>query len=67
MMEKYYSLKDAAKMLDISPRTIRRIIDREDIKAHMIGKRIRLTESQINAMIKKWSPTKIIVDELLHK
>ena len=66
-MEKYYSLKEAAKMLDISARTIRRIIDREDIKAHMIGKRIRFTESQIKSMIKKWSSTRIIVDELLHK
>ena len=54
-------------MLDISTRTIRRIIDREDIKAHMIGKRIRFTESQIKSMIKKWSPTRIIVEELLNK
>lgn len=66
-MDKYYSLKEAAKMLSISTRTMRRIIEREGIKAHLIGKRIRLSESQIKSVIKKWLPTATIVDEMMHQ
>ena len=64
-MERLYSLKTAAEMLDISVRTLRRIIERENIEVTQVGNRIRLSESQVKSMIKPQKPAKTIVDELL--
>ena len=65
-MEKLYSLKTAAEMLDISIRTLRRIIEREYIKVTQVGYRIRLSESQVKSMIKPQKPAKVLVDEMLN-
>ncbi|MCH8872912.1 helix-turn-helix domain-containing protein [candidate division KSB1 bacterium] len=65
-MEKLYSLKTAAEMLDISIRTLRRIIENEDIEVYQVGTRLRLSESQIKSMIKPQKSAKTVVDELLN-
>ena len=65
-MEKLYSLKTAAEMLDISIRTLRRIIENEDIEVYQVGTRLKLSESQIKSMIKPQKSAKTVVDELLN-
>ena len=65
-MERFYSLKSAAEMLDISIRTMRRIVENERIEVYKVGRRIRLSESQLKSMIKLQKPVKDIVDEILN-
>ena len=65
-MERFYSLKSAADMLDISIRTMRRIVKNERIEVYKVGRRIRLSESQLESMIKLQKPVKTIVDEILN-
>ena len=65
-MERFYSLKSAAELLDISIRTMRRIVESERIEVYKVGRRIRLSESQIKSMIKLQKPVKDIVDEMLN-
>ena len=65
-MERFYSLKRAAEMLDISIRTMRRIVKNERIEVYKVGRRIRLSESQLKSMIKLQKPVKTIVDEILN-
>ena len=65
-MERLYSLKTAAEMLDISIRTLRRIIENEDIDVFQVGTRLRLSESQVKSMIKPQKSAKTVVDEILN-
>ena len=65
-MERFYSLKSAAEILDISIRTMRRIVENERIEVYKVGRRIRLSESQLESMIKLQKPVKTIVDEILN-
>ena len=65
-MERFYSLKTAADKLDISIRTLRRIIENEDIEVYLVGNRLRLSESQVKSMIKPQKSAKTIVDEILN-
>ena len=65
-MERLYSLKTAAEMLDISIRTLRRIIENEEIQVYQVGTRLRLSESQVKSMIKPQKPAKTVVDEILN-
>ena len=65
-MEKLYSLKTTAEMLDISVRTLRRIIEKEGIEVYQVGTRLRLLESQIKSMIKPQKSAKTFVDEMFN-
>ena len=65
-MERLYSLKTAAEMLDISVRTLRRLIDKDGIEVYQVGSRLRLSESQVKSMIKPQKSAKTIVDEILN-
>jgi len=65
-MERLYSLITAAEMLDISVRTLRRIIENEEIEVYQVGTRLRLSESQVKSMIKPQKSAKTVVDELLN-
>ena len=65
-MERLYSLITAAEMLDISVRTLRRIIEKEGIEVYQVGKRTRLSESQVKSMIKPQKSVKTVVDEILN-
>ena len=66
MVENFYSLKKTAKMLDVSIRTLRRIIESDGIEVYQVGNRIRLSETQIKSMIKPQKSAKTIVDLLLN-
>ena len=65
-MERFYSLISAAELLDVSVRTLRRIVKSERIEVYKVGRRIRLSESQLKSMIKLQKPVKDIVDEILN-
>ena len=65
-MERLYRLKSAADLLDISVRTLRRIIERENIEVTQVGTRIRLSESQVKSMIKPQKSAKTVVDEMFN-
>ena len=65
-MERLYKLKTAAEMLDISVRTLRRIIEKEGIEVYQVGTRLRLSESQVKSMIKPQKSAKTVVDEILN-
>lgn len=47
-----FTIKQAAKHLDTSTRTIRRWIDAGDLIAHRIGRGYRISESDLLAFIK---------------
>ena len=65
-MERLYRLRSAADLLDISVRTLRRIIERENIEVTQVGTRIRLSESQVKSMIKPQKSAMSVVDEILN-
>ena len=65
-MERLYRLKSAADLLDISVRTLRRIIERENIEVTQVGTRIRLSESQVKSMIKPQKSAMSVVDEMFN-
>lgn len=46
-----YSLKSAANLLDISVKTLRRLIKDEDIQTFRVGQSIRLNESDVKQLV----------------
>ena len=64
-VENFYSLKSAASILDISTKTLRRIIESEEIEVYKVGRRLRLSETQLISMAKRQKPAKAIVEDLL--
>ena len=65
ILESFYSLKTSADILDISIRTLRRIIKNEEIDVYQVGNRIRLSETQIKSIAKRQEPIKDLVDRIL--
>jgi excisionase family DNA binding protein len=61
-MEQLISLPKAAKRLDISVRTIKRIIHNKGIETYCVGKRIRIRESDLKYL----APLTIQIDDLLN-
>lgn len=51
-MEQLYSLQSAAKKLDVSVRTVRRLIVRPDINFKRVGTRIRIPESELSKLVR---------------
>ena len=52
-MEQMYSLKTAADLLDVSVKTVRRLIHRFSIPTYTVGRRIRLKKSDLEIIIIK--------------
>lgn len=53
-MEQLYSLKSAAKKLDVSKRTIQRLIkQRPDIEKYKVGSSVRIKESDLKKLVVK--------------
>ncbi len=46
-----YSLQSAAKKLDVSVRTVRRLIKKHGINISRVGKNIRISESELQELI----------------
>jgi len=52
-MEQMYSLKSAASLLEVSVKTVRRLIHRHNIPTYTVGRRIRLKKSDLEQIIIK--------------
>ncbi|MBT4034825.1 MAG: helix-turn-helix domain-containing protein [Candidatus Marinimicrobia bacterium] len=50
-MEQMYSLKSAAKLLDISVKTLRRLLGDSNIQIFRVGQSIRLKESDLKQLV----------------
>ncbi len=49
----FYSVTETAKFLKVSPRTVRRWIEKGDLTAHRFGRQIRITDSDLMAFIRQ--------------
>jgi len=45
--ERFLSVAEVAVRLDVSPKTVRRMIDRGDLRAHRIGRLVRVGERSL--------------------
>jgi len=52
-MEQMYSLKTAADLLDVSVKTVRRLIHQFNIPTYIVGSRIRIKKSDLDKTIIK--------------
>ena len=67
MLEQHYSINSAAKLLDVSSKTIRRESKRKDLKILRVSGRIRIPESEVSKiLVNKISPGDY-ADEILSK
>ena len=48
-----YSVAETAKFLKVSPRTVRRWIEKGDLTAHRFGRQIRITDSDLVTFIRQ--------------
>jgi len=60
-MEQLYSLKSAAALLDVSVKTLRRLVRENNIQVYRVGTGIRIKESELKNLVKE-VPT---LDEIL--
>ncbi len=51
MQEQVYSIDEAAKLLKVNPMTIRRMIQRGEIRASKVGKQYRIPRSEIDKFL----------------
>ena len=58
-MEQMYSLQTAAKLLDVSVKTLRRLVHKHEIKTYRIGNRIRISQADLERLTQ---PVKSIND-----
>ena len=50
-MEQMYSLKSAAQLLEVSVRTVRRLLHQHQIQVYRVGGNIRLKESDLELLL----------------
>ncbi len=55
MAEKFYTVEDVARILQISVSTVRKLINDGDLRSIRIGKQIRVPESALNEYIERQS------------
>ncbi len=48
-----YPVTEIAKLLKVSPRTVRRWIEKGDLTAHRFGRQIRITDSDLVTFIRQ--------------
>jgi excisionase family DNA binding protein len=48
---KFYSIDEVAELLGVSPRTVRRAIERKELIAHKLGRAVRIAETDLKAFI----------------
>ena len=51
IMEQMYSLKSAAQLLEVSVRTVRRLLHQHQIRVYRVGGNIRLKESDLRQLL----------------
>ena len=64
-MEQLYSLQSAAEKLDVSVRTVRRLIKEHDVVVKRVGKRIRIPETELQKLVQDEISIAYTVDQLL--
>ena len=64
-MEQLYSLQSAAEKLDVSVRTVRRLIKEHDVVVKRVGKRIRIPETELQKVVQDIPSIAHEVDQLL--
>ena len=47
----FHSVTETAKLLKVSPKTVRRWIEKGDLTAHRFGRQIRITDSDLVTFI----------------
>ena len=62
-MEQLYSLANASRKLDVSIKTIRRLIKRHDLELYHVGNRLRIRESDLKLLAVKTFSLEDIIDE----
>lgn len=62
-MEQFYSLTNASKKLDVSIKTIRRLIKIHDLELYRVGNRLRIRESDLKLLAVKTFSLEDIIDE----
>jgi excisionase family DNA binding protein len=50
-MEQLYSYESAAKLLDISVRQLKRLLEEYNLPLAQVGKRVRITESTLKKLV----------------
>lgn len=53
MPETLLTIEQVAEQLQVSVRTVRRIMDADELKGFKIGKRWRFTQSEVEAYLKR--------------
>lgn len=53
MPETLLTIEEAAQQLRVSTRTVRRLMEADQLKGFMVGKRWRFTQSELDAYIKR--------------
>ena len=49
----FYSVTETAKLLKVSPRTVRRWIEKGDLTIHRLGRQIRITDTDLVTFIRQ--------------
>ena len=52
-VEQMFSLDSAAELLDVSTKTIRRLIREKDIPTYRVGKNLRITQRDLSMLVEK--------------
>ena len=66
-IERHYSLNSAAKLLEVSSRTIRREIKRNELIIFRVSGMIRIPESELIKILNRTSPLGDVADEILSR
>ena len=66
-IEQHYSIKSAAKLLDVCNRTIRREIKRKELKISRVSGRIRIPASQLLKILNNVDLPRDLADEILSR
>jgi excisionase family DNA binding protein len=51
VQEQVYSIDEAARILKVNPKTIRRMIERGEIRSHKVGRQHRIPRSEIEKFL----------------
>ena len=50
-LPRFYTIKEAAEKLGVSPRTVQRRIDSGELKRHKLGRTVRISEDDLRAFL----------------
>lgn len=53
-LQQYYALRECAAIANVSERTVRRAINAGDLRAHRIGRSIRVAKTDFTAWIERY-------------